>query len=280
VNPHEEMSQLCDGKRTISEEKVMKKVMYLVAGTKSGLFVVAAFIVAIVIGHGTLASAQTIVASTSLTAAFARAAGVTDIKVLTPPDVKHPPEYELRPSDLAKLDGAAAVVFAGYERMVQRLAETSKGKSIAMIQVDTTTSPENVIAQARKIAAAIHTEKEEQTWEKTFQDKLSTLKTKLAPYAGKKAIVHLHAQPFVKWAGLAVVQVFMPGEQSVKAVTDAIAKQPDIVVDILHMPVARTIADNVHCRYAALINFPGVEKTATVDDIFEFNAEQIVKAFR
>jgi zinc transport system substrate-binding protein len=226
------------------------------------------------------ASAQTIVASTSLTAALAKAAGATDVRVLTPPDVKHPPEYELRPSDLAKLDGATAVVFAGYERMVQRLAETSKGKSIALIQVDTTTSPENMIAQARKIAAAIRTEKEEQTWEKAFQEKLTTLKTRMAPFAGKKAIVHLHAQPFVKWAGISVVQVFMPGEQSMKAVTDAIAKQPDIVVDILHMPVARNIADNAHCRYAAVINFPGVEKAATIDDIFEFNAEQIVKAFR
>ena len=36
----------------------------------------------------------------------------------------------------------------------------------------------------------------------------------------------------------------MPGETSPKALADAIAKQPDIVVDILHMPVAKLIADN------------------------------------
>jgi hypothetical protein len=73
--------------------------------------------------------------------------------------------------------------------MVQRLSETSKGKYITMIQVDTTTSPENATTQAKKIAGAIHTEKDEQIWEKAFTERLAVLKAKLAPYSGKKAIV-------------------------------------------------------------------------------------------
>ena len=224
-------------------------------------------------------SAQTVVASTSLTGALARAAGATEVRTLTPADVKHPPEYELRPSDVAKLDGANAVIYAGYERMVQKLVETSKGKGISAIQVDTTTFPDNLIAQARKIAGVLHTEKAEEVWEKGFLEKLAVLKERLAPYAGKKAVVHLQAQGFTKWAGLSVVQVIMPGEPSPKAVADAIAKQPDIVVDILHMPVAKLIADNAGCRYAALINFPGVEKTVTLEDVFEYDTHQVVRAF-
>jgi zinc transport system substrate-binding protein len=223
--------------------------------------------------------AETVVASTSLTAALARAAGASEVRVLTPADVKHPPEYELRPSDLIKLDGASVVVYAGYERMVQKLVEASKGKNLIVVQVDTTTSPDSLIAQARKIAAVLHTEKEEQAWEKGFLERLRTLKEKLAPYSGKKAVVHLHAQGVVKWAGLSVVQVFTPGELSPKAVADAVAKQPDIVVDILHMPVARVIADNAQCPYAQLINFPGVGGTASIDDLFDYNAAQIIKAF-
>jgi zinc transport system substrate-binding protein len=229
---------------------------------------------------GPTAHAQTVVASTSLTGALARAAGASEVRILTPADVKHPPEYELRPSDLAKFDGATAVVYAGYERMVQKLVETSKGKGLSVVQVDTTTAPDNFIAQARKIASALHTEKEEQTWEKGFQEKLATLKSTLSPYAGKKAVVHLHAQGFARWAGLSVVQVVMPGEISPKAVADAVAKQPDIVVDILHMPVAKVIADNARCRYTQLINFPGIDKTATVEDIFEYDTTQVVKAFK
>ncbi len=191
----------------------------------------------------------------------------------------HPPEYELRPSDLAKFDGATVVVFAGYERMVQKLVDTSKSKNLIVVRVDTTTSPDGLIAQARKIAAVLHTEKQEQAWETGFIEKLRTLKEKLAPYSGKRAVVHLHAQDMVKWAGLSTVQVLMPGELSPKAVADAVAKKPDIVIDILHMPVARVIADNARCPYAQLINFPGAGNTVSLDDLFEYNAAQIVKAF-
>ena len=224
--------------------------------------------------------AQTVVASTSLTGALAQAAGAREVRILTPPDVKHPPEYELRPSDIAKLDGASAVVYAGYEKMVQRLVEASKGKGLAVVQVDTTTSPDNLVSQARKIAGALHTEKEEQAWEKEFLERLAALKARLAPYAGKKAAVHLQAQGFARWAGFTIVQVVMPGEISPKAIADAVAKQPDIVLDILHMPVAKMIADNARCRYAALINFPGVDKTATLEDIFEYDTGEVIKAFK
>lgn len=245
-----------------------------------GFLTAAAFLVGLFICGTSTLHAQTVVASTSLTGALARAAGASEVRILTPPDVKHPPEYELRPSDLAKFEGASVVIYAGYERMVRKLVETSKSKSISVVQVDTMTSPDNFISQARKIAAVLHTEKEEQSWERDFLEKLATLKSRLVAYSGKKAVVHLHAQGFVKWAGLTVVQVIMPGEISPKAVADAVAKQPDIVVDILHMPVAKVIADNARCRYAQLINFPGVEKTVTLEDIFEYDTAQVVKAFR
>jgi zinc transport system substrate-binding protein/iron/zinc/copper transport system substrate-binding protein len=246
-----------------------------------GFLVTAVLTLFVVSGFGTsMASAQTVVASTSLTGALARAAGASSVRILTPADVKHPPEYELRPSDLAKFEGAQVVVYAGYERMVQKLVEVSKNKSMTVVQVDTTTTPDNFVNQARKIAAALRTEKEEQTWEKGFLEKLSSLKPRLAPYAGKKAVVHLHAQGFARWAGLEIVQVIMPGEISPRAIADAVAKRPDIVIDILHMPVAKTIADNARCRYAQLINFPGAGGTTTLEDIFEYDTTQVAKAFQ
>lgn len=224
--------------------------------------------------------AQTVVVTTSLTGALARAAGATDVRVLTPPDVLHPPEYELRPSDLTKLDGARVVVYAGYERMVRRLVDTSRSKDVTVIQVDTTTTPDNLVNQARKIALALHTEGTEKAWERGFLKKLAGLKERLAPISGKKAIVHFQAQGFAGWAGLSIVQVIMPGEISAKAVADSVAKRPDIVVDIVHMPVAKVIADNTKCPYAELINFPGVDRTATLEDIFEYNTAQVLKALQ
>ena len=227
-----------------------------------------------------LRAENVVVASTSLTAAIAKAAGASEVRVLTPVETKHPPEYELKPSDLLRFEGASVVVYAGYERMVSRLLETSKNKNLIAVQVDTATSPDNLIAQTRKVAGVLKKEKEQQLWEKNFLEKLKDLKARLVPFAEKRAVVHLQAQFFTRWAGLSVIQVIPPGEISAKALAEAIASKPDIVVDILHMPVARMIAENARCRYAQLINFPGVEKTVTLDDVFEYNTTQIIKAFR
>lgn len=231
-------------------------------------------------GTGSTLHAQTVVASTSLAGAIARAAGASEVRVLTPAETKHPPEYELKPSDLLKFEGASVVIYAGYEKMVSRLLETSKQKNLVAVQIDTATSPDNLIAQTRKVAKVLNREREEQLWEKRFLVRLATEKARLAPCEGKRAVVHLQAQPFSRWAGLSVVQVVPPGEISFKAVTDAIAKQPDIVVDILHMPVARVIADNARCRYVQLINFPGIAGTVTLEDLFEYNTSQLAGAFR
>jgi zinc transport system substrate-binding protein len=255
------------------EDFRMKNLPPILAGA---LFLALTFI-ATIAGQS---HAQIVVASTSLTGAIAKAAGASEVRILTPAEAKHPPEYELKPSDLLKLEGANAVIYGGYERMVSRLAETSKNKNLVAIQVNTATSPDNIIAQSRKVAAALRTEKQQQLWERSFGEKLKGLKTKLAPFAGKSAVVHLQAQAFAGWAGLALSQVVSPGEISPKAVAEAIGKKPDIVVDILHFPAARLIADNAHCRYAQLINFPGVDGTVTLDDVFEYNTLQLVRAFQ
>lgn len=87
------------------------------------------------------------------------------------------------------------------------------------------------------------------------------------------------AQPFASWVGLSIVQIINPGELSPKAIADAIGQKPELVVDILHLPVARVIAENAQCKYIQIINFPGVGNTQTLEDIFEYNTVQLMKAF-
>jgi zinc transport system substrate-binding protein len=221
-----------------------------------------------------------VVASTSLAGAMAKAAGAKEVRVLTPEGLTHPPEYELKPSDLVKIEGATLVVYAGYEKMVSKLLETSKNKNILALQVDTTTSPENLIVQLRKISKALKTENEGEAWEKRFTEKVGALKKDLSSLSGKRAAVHFHTQPFARWAGLSVVHLFKPGELTPKALADAIGQNPELVVDILHMPMLKVVADNAKCKYIQVINFPGAGNTRTLEDIFEYNASQLMNAFR
>src|SRR5512147_2830950 len=106
-----------------------------------------------------VAGEKTVLASTSLAGAVAMAAGASEVRVLTPAEWRHPPEYDLRPSDWMKFEGVRVVVYAGYEKMVTKLLETSRNKNIVAIQIDTTSSPENLITQARKISAVLQTER-------------------------------------------------------------------------------------------------------------------------
>jgi len=223
---------------------------------------------------------EIVVASTSLAGAIAKAAGAKEVRVITPGETRHPPEYDLRPSDLLKFEGADIVIYGGYERMVQKLLETSKNRNVLAIQIDTETSPENLMNQVRKISKMLGTEKERQLWKEGFVEKLKLLQKKISPYSGRKAVVHRFAQPFAQWAGLHVVQIISPGELTPKVIADAVMQKPELVVDILHFPNAKVIAENAKCKYIQVINFPGVENTKTIEDLFEYNCTQLLKVFQ
>lgn len=226
----------------------------------------------------TASAQEAVVASTSLAGAIARAAGAKEVRVIVSSEMRHPPEYDLKPSDLLIFEGAKVVIYGGYERMVSKLVETSKNKNILAIQINTDTSPENLISQARKISEILKTEKEEKVWEEKFLERLKEFQKKISPFSGKRAIVHRFAQPFTQWAGLQAVQIVSPGELTPKVIGDAVAKNPEMVVDIYHFPVAQAIAENAKCKYVQVINFPGVDHTKTLVDVFEYNITQLMKA--
>lgn len=224
--------------------------------------------------------AEVVVASTSLTAAIAKAAGAEEVRVMTPQGLKHPPEYELKPSDLLKFEGATVVVYGGYEKMVSKLLETSRNQGLQAVQVNTEGSPETLIEQVRKTAKVLKTEETALSWEKGFLQRLGALRSKMAHLSGKRAVVHRFAEPFARWAGLAVAQIIRPGEITPKAIADAIAQSPGVVVDVLHFPVAKVIAENAGCRYVQIINFPGAGNTVSLQDMFEYNADQLLRGFQ
>ena len=62
-------------------------------------------------------SGITILATNSWTAAFAKMAGVDSagmiIQQLAPADMEHPPEYELKPSDVKIIRDADLLIYAG-----------------------------------------------------------------------------------------------------------------------------------------------------------------------
>jgi zinc transport system substrate-binding protein len=225
------------------------------------------------------AGAQKVVASTSWTGAFARAAGAAEVTVIAPLDLKHPPEYEIKPSDLDAVAGAALVVYAGYEKFAQRLAETTRGSSRPTLVIATDNAPDVIKAQARRIAEAIGTVPAYERWAQGFDAFAAGIRSRVQQaYPDRRAVVQTFQRKYVEWLGFEVVGVFGPEEPSPAVMLQLMQKKPALVIDNYHNPSGRAVAESLKVPYVALVNFPGKDGSRTVEDVYELNARSFVAA--
>jgi|GEM_PF-291332 len=227
----------------------------------------------------TSAQSPSVVASTSWTGAFARAAGAGTVTVIAPLDLKHPPEYEIKPSDLDKVRGAKLVVFAGYEKFAQKLTETAGGDKVTALKVLTENNPNTVKQQAKLIADALGTTAAWEKWSKEFDAVAAQYKADVQKaYPNRKAVVHKMQRPGVEWLGWEIVGEFGPAEPSPTVVADLAKSGAFIVIDNYHNPVGQAIAESAKAKYVQLINFPGKDNTASIEDVYRYNARALLSA--
>jgi zinc transport system substrate-binding protein/iron/zinc/copper transport system substrate-binding protein len=221
-----------------------------------------------------------VVASTSWTAAIARAAGAPDVSVIAPMDLKHPPEYELKPSDLAAVEGAALVVHSGYEKFAKRLAETSSGAGTEVLVLYTDNLPPVFKREARKVAEKLGTVARFEAWEKEFDSQLEKMRSRIgAAYPDKRAVVHKYLATYAEWMGFQVVGTFGPGELSPAVLIDLVKAKPALIIDNWHNIAGKGVAESLPgASYVELINFPGKEGTVTIEDVFAYNEWNFLNA--
>ena len=106
-------------------------------------------------------SAQTVVVTNGWTASFASLAGIKNIQVLAPYEMKHPPEYEISLKEMQMVAKADYLIFAGYETMMSRIKEALGDDSdVQLIQIKTVNSQNVIHESVMKIAEALGTEVE------------------------------------------------------------------------------------------------------------------------
>jgi zinc transport system substrate-binding protein len=242
-----------------------------------GFFVLFAAVMLVFVNPGRGAESKVVVvASTSWTGAIAEAAGADEVRVLAPFELKHPPEYDYRPSDIAKLSGASLLVYAGYEGFVKKLIEASGLPAAKVVKVTTTNDPANLKQQARFLAQKLGTVKRETEWETRF-DRVTDALLKRAGQknAGKtRVLVQQHQVPFAKWLGYEIVGVFSAGELSPAKVMEYAKLKPDLIIDNFHNPQGKPIREVVKCGYVELINFPSA-KVPSLLELFQENAARL-----
>ncbi|MFA6506480.1 MAG: zinc ABC transporter substrate-binding protein [Treponemataceae bacterium] len=226
-----------------------------------------------------VAQARKVVASTSWTAAIARAAGAENVVVIAPLELKHPPEYEIKPSDLEAVKGAALVVYGGYEKFAKRLVETSGGTGTAELKLFTDNIPMAFKAEAKKVAEKLGTVPTYEQWAVSFDSYVSAMRSRVqAAYPDKRAVVHKFLKTYVEWLGFEVVGTFGPGEPSPAVVLALVKLKPAVVIDNYHNPSGKPVAESLKAPLVELINFPGKGGTKSIEDVFAYNERQFTSA--
>jgi zinc transport system substrate-binding protein/iron/zinc/copper transport system substrate-binding protein len=215
-----------------------------------------------------------IVASTSWTAAIAYCAGAENVHILAPVNLRHPPEYELKPSDLAAASKASLIIYAGWEMFAKKLSETAGSAGVRVLQIRVSNDPDDIKVEAKKIAELLGTVDKYDEWAAGFDDFTSGIRTSIqGAYSGKQAVVNSMQTPFISWLGIVNAGEYGPAEPSPALILELVNLNPDIVIDNYHNASGLPIAEAARASYAELLNFPGKDGTKTIEDVFRYNTD-------
>jgi hypothetical protein len=222
-----------------------------------------------------------VIGTTGWTAAFAQTAGADSVRVLAPYEMRHPAEYELRPSDIDAVAGAKLIVFAGYETMVEKLKSAAGNAEVEVLQIDTRNDLVTIRASVTKIAAALGTTEEAaknlseiesffEQWEKEIQE---------LGLAGAPALVHTHQRPLAAELGFVIEGVFGPGPLEPAQLVELSAKEAKLIIDNWHNQIASPLKESLsEAALVSFINFPGALETHSLHDVLEHNRAALVEA--
>jgi len=222
-----------------------------------------------------------IVATTSWTAALAEAAGATDVRTIAPSDLRHPAEYDLKPSDVTALSGADLIVSTGFEVMAKRLAEAAGSRRIRILQVDADYSLPTLRRSILAIAAVTGTESQARASIRALEDFMTSWKADLRAQGleGAPVAVHLFQQPLAQELGFTVAGVFGPAPLEAAQISRLSARKVTLVIDNWHNEVAGPLRETMRdSRFASLINFPGPDGTVSLLDVLADNRKRLEAA--
>ncbi|MCC5909125.1 MAG: hypothetical protein JJT76_01640 [Clostridiaceae bacterium] len=218
----------------------------------------------------------TIVASTSWTALMAEAAGAENVAVIAPVELRHPPEYDFRPSDIQIMQEADWIIMGGYEPFMRKIIESNDIDEEKIIQVRTTNTYDNLAEQTALIAEKIGTRDKQEAWQAEFGKIMEEI---LANANEKKVseiniLVHTHLAAFAESIGYNVLEIFGADELSPAKIGELAALNPDLIIDNYHNPQGEVIKELCDTELVVLRNFPGPEHKDLME-LFKDNVKKL-----
>jgi ABC-type Zn2+ transport system substrate-binding protein/surface adhesin len=214
-----------------------------------------------------------VLASTSWTAAYAKAAGASQVDLLAPATLLHPSEYELKLSDLGRIRNAGLIVYAGYETLVgQMLQGIGEGEG-APLKIETNYCYNDIEENVLRLADALGTKETAIANLKRLKNSFAEAKEVVVRLGivEKPVLVHFFQQSFARELGLNVVGVFGPHQPEAYEIKSLLSTKPAFIIDNLHNPAGQSLQMAANIKRLELLNFPGPAGTSSLQDVIEYN---------
>jgi zinc transport system substrate-binding protein len=222
--------------------------------------------------------APKVVASTTWVGAIAKLAGATDITVIAPTSVQHPPDYDPKASDLASLSKADYILLAGFEGFADRMKEAA-GSDAKVLTVMPDYDPKMVSAEVAKLAKEWGTTDTANKNVAEYTEQYNEDSAKLKETTSKQpqtVVAQKFAAGWAAFAGYKVAGTFGPEPVTASQVAELSGLKPTLVFENSHMPGGSEIASSSGAKMVSLVNFPGED--LELPPVLDINAKAITQA--
>lgn len=219
-----------------------------------------------------------VVATNAWTAAYAIAAGATDVRVLTPYEMVHPSEYELRSGDITYLNHARVVIFAGYEVMIEQIQTGLNIPDEKMLQIYTSYNFEEIERSVMLIAEKLGTQ--QQARKNLNEIKISLHNAhNVVKESGLNeipAVVHFFQKSLAAELGIQTIALFGPAPPEPRQIMELTRTNASMIIDNAHNPSGGALRETIDdAHYIVFLNFPGMHGTRTLSDVIDYNAQRL-----
>ncbi|MDR1724073.1 MAG: hypothetical protein LBR84_09085 [Tannerella sp.] len=221
-------------------------------------------------------SASVVIATSSWTAAYAEVAGAENVVVLAPFEMEHPSEYELRPTDIAKLTEAKLIIYAGYEVMAEKLQVGLGIPADKLLKVNTDYSYEAIERSVLEISRKTDSEAKARENLAEIRRVFDEGRAALTAFSGKPVAVHRFQASLAKELGLDARIIFGPAHPEASVIAKAAGSGAALIIDNRHNPVGLPLKEVLpEARYVEFLNFPGASGTKNLADVIRYNVSLI-----
>ncbi len=207
-----------------------------------------------------------IIATNSWTAAFVSASG-SEADQIASSSMTHPPEYELKPSDVIKIRDADLLVYAGYEIMMKSVFESFPKPADQLLKINTGYAPGVVEESVTAIAEKTGTMDRAKQFIREYKEEFASSVAKLEKSGlyGAPVIVNFHHKLLAEALGFKILAVFGPAPLEVSQLASLSTLKPVLIIDNAHNPIGSPLGEITGAGIVELVNFPGyTEKNGTV----------------